>query len=147
MKDEHKKVQDELERLRNTELPAALSALEDANGQGDASQNPDTFFASEEISRINGRIAYLTEVLERHDDHPLPSGTIVVLDYGDGPEEHVMSPVPGERDGRTAITFRSLLGEALATAQAGDRIPSGHATVTVVAVLRPSSAEQDHHRQ
>lgn len=139
MTDARQKAREEMQHLRDVTLPAAIRALEEANSQGDASQNPDSFIASEEISRINGRIAYLAELAERDDEHPLAAGTVVVLDYGDGPEEHVMSAAPGGDGGRVAITFRSPLGAALATALPGDRLSIGKTQVKVVTIIRPDT--------
>lgn len=137
MKPSPRTPQQELDELRQVHLPAALSALEEANRQGDASQNPDSFVASEEISRINGRISYLLEIVNTTVDHPLPAGTVVTIDYGDGPEKYVMSASPGNQGEVTSITFRSPLGRALAEAAPGSILKHGETTAVLISIDLP----------
>lgn len=137
MEDARSSVAKEIEKLREIDLPAALAELEEANQQGDASQNPGSFFALEQISRINGRIAYLSDLPKRLQGHLLPAGTVVSLDYGYGPERYVLSDMPGERDGLTAVTFESPLGKALVSARPGDEVLLGRTKATILEIIEP----------
>lgn len=137
MEDGRVAIASEVTELKERKLPLAIEALQEAQSQGDASQNPDSFIASEEIARLNARIAHLEAVLALPHTG-LPEGTLVTLDFGDGPEKFRIALSPGlSAEGEEAITPGSPLGQALASADEGDEITFGRFEAKVLEVRLP----------
>ena len=58
--------QEELQKLIDVDRPNNIKALQDARSQGDLSENADYDAARDEQSRIEGRIAELTDIIKNH---------------------------------------------------------------------------------
>src|SRR5919205_3347685 len=61
----HRKLTDELRRLRNEERPAIVEAIEDARAHGDLSENAEYHAAKERQGQIEATIAVLDDLLSR----------------------------------------------------------------------------------
>lgn len=133
----------ELEHIIMVLSPAAQIASEAAMGQGDMSQNPDYFVMAEEQRQLAAREAYLRVTLASDlastadvlADGCVRVGSVVTLDFGDGPEEFLFGSIEEEASGVSVVTPTSPLGVALLGVSAGVRVksPSG-AIVRVLAV-------------
>ena len=61
----HRKMTDELKRLRSEERPAIVEAIEDARAHGDLSENAEYHAAKERQGQIEAMIADLEDRLSR----------------------------------------------------------------------------------
>jgi transcription elongation factor GreA len=61
----HKKLTEELKRLRETDRPANVKAIEEALAHGDLKENAEYKAAKEQQSLIAGRIEYLEDRISR----------------------------------------------------------------------------------
>lgn len=114
----------ELQRLDDELLPLARRAVEDARQQGDMSQNPDFFLAAEEEGNLLARRETIQRALAA--TGPIGDvgdrvvvGCVVVLDFGDGPEEFIYGSIEEQHGDVQVITPASPIGQALMGASTG----------------------------
>jgi transcription elongation factor GreA len=145
--DGEKKLRAELEHLTGTVRIELSKRLRSAIQMGDLSENADYAAAKEEQGFIEGRIAYITQLLRNVviiDENALATGTIeigskVTIKEGSNPEMTFVLVGPQEADpinGR--ISFNSPIGEALIGHKKGDDIeavtPVGVKIFTVIKI-------------
>lgn len=127
-KEWYESMQQELHRLKNEELPAALQRLKEAIGQGDISENSEYDTAISEKELIENRISEIEEFLT--------NVQIIEEDQKGGTDIRYGSKVTFERDGQKiqvtivgsgevdilndTISFESPLGAALKGKKKGD---------------------------
>ena len=61
----YKNLQDELKKLVNTERPAIITAITEARGHGDLSENAEYQYAKEQQSLIEGKISELENTIAK----------------------------------------------------------------------------------
>ncbi|HJP67548.1 MAG TPA: transcription elongation factor GreA [Sphingomicrobium sp.] len=134
----HRKLSDELKRLRSEERPAIVEAIEEARAHGDLSENAEYHAAKERQGQIEATIADLEDRLSRamvidpttlSGDRVVFGATVTLLDED---EKQVRYQLVGqtEADARVGkISYNSPLGRALIGRQKGDEVevstPSG----------------------
>ncbi|HET7576209.1 MAG TPA: transcription elongation factor GreA [Sphingomicrobium sp.] len=134
----HRKLNDELRRLRIEERPAIVEAIEAARAHGDLSENAEYHAAKERQGHVEATIADLEDQLSRAmviDPSTLSGDKIVfgaTVTLIDEDEKKVKYQLVGqnEADAKVGrISFNSPLGRALIGRQAGDEVevttPSG----------------------
>ena len=134
----HRKLSDELKRLRSEERPAIVEAIEAAREHGDISENAEYHAAKERQGQIEATIADLEDRLSRAMviDPTTLSGDKVVfgatVTLKDEDAKKVRYQLVGQveadaKDGR--ISYNSPLGRALIGRQVGEEVevltPSG----------------------
>ena len=134
----HRKLTDELRRLKIEERPAIVEAIEDARAHGDLSENAEYHAAKERQGQVEATIADLEDRLSRAmviDPTTLSGdkvvfGATVTLNDEDGTtvKYQVVGQVEADAShGR--ISYNSPLGRALIGRQKGDEVevstPSG----------------------
>lgn len=117
-----KKLRDELEHLTGTVRIELSKRLRSAIQMGDLSENADYHAAKEEQSFIEGRIAYITQLLRNvvtidekkpHGDK-VEIGSKVTIQEGSGPEMTYTIVGPQEADPMNGrMSFNSPIGQAL----------------------------------
>ena len=135
-----KRLECELQRLNGELLPLARLAVEEARHQGDMSQNPDFFLAAEDEGNLLARREVIRRTLAETgpvtaiSDHVVV-GCVVVLDFGDGPEEFVYGSIEEQHGAVQVITPASPIGQALSGAVTGASLRlSNGLSVRVLAV-------------
>lgn len=143
-KEWYESLMQELHKLKNEELPAALDRLKEAIGQGDISENSEYDTAIAEKEMIESRIGEIEESLTN----------VQIIEWTSGADIHYGSKVTIEKDGQThtltivgsgevdilhdTISFESPLGVALKGKRKGDvvrvRADSGRYEVKIVNV-------------
>lgn len=134
----HRKLTDELKRLRSEERPAIVEAIEEARAHGDLSENAEYHAAKERQGHIEATIADLEDRLSRamvidpttlSGDKVVFGATVTLTDEDD---KTVTYQLVGqtEADARVGrISYNSPLGRALIGRQKGDEVevstPSG----------------------
>lgn len=134
----HRKLTDELKRLRSEERPAIVEAIEEARAHGDLSENAEYHAAKERQGQIEATIADLEDRLSRamvidpttlSGDKIVFGATVTLLDED---EKQVKYQLVGqtEADARVGrISYNSPLGRALIGRQVGEEVevstPSG----------------------
>src|SRR5438067_11028732 len=134
----HRKLNDELKRLKIEERPAIVEAIEDARAHGDLSENAEYHAAKERQGQNEAMIADLEDRLSRamvidpttlSGDKVVFGATVTLLDED---EKQVRYQLVGqtEADARVGrISYNSPLGRALIGRQAGEDVevstPSG----------------------
>ena len=134
----HRKLNDELRRLKVEERPAIVQAIEDARAHGDLSENAEYHAAKERQGQIEAMIADLEDRLSRamvidptslSGDKVVFGATVTLLDED---EKKVKYQLVGqtEADARVGrISYNSPLGRALIGRQKGEEVevstPSG----------------------
>jgi transcription elongation factor GreA len=134
----HRKLTDELKRLRSQERPAIVEAIEEARAHGDLSENAEYHAAKERQGHVEATIADLEDRLSRAMviDPTTLSGDKVVfgatVTLKDEDDKTVIYQLVGqtEADARVGrISYNSPLGRALIGRQKGDEVevstPSG----------------------
>lgn len=127
-----KKLREELEHLTGTVRVELSKRLRSAIQMGDLSENADYTAAKEEQSFMEGRIAYLTQLLRnvviidenKKQNNKVDMGSKVTMQEGDGPEMTYLLVGSQEADpvnGR--ISFNSPIGQALMGHSAGEEVP------------------------
>jgi len=134
----HAALSDELQRLRLTERPSVISAIEEARAHGDLSENAEYHAAKERQGQVEASIADLEDKLARavvidpttlSGDKVVFGATVHLVDENDKP---VSYQIVGEteadaKSGR--ISYSSPLGRALIGRTVGDEVevstPSG----------------------
>jgi transcription elongation factor GreA len=134
----HRKLSDELRRLRIEERPAIVEAIEEARAHGDLSENAEYHAAKERQGHVEATIADLEDRLSRamvidpttlSGDKVVFGATVTLLDEE---EKKVRYQLVGqtEADARVGrISYNSPLGRALIGRQKGEDVevstPSG----------------------
>lgn len=122
----------ELQRLQKEERPAVITAIEEARGHGDISENAEYEAAKEKQAMIEGRINDLVqkigccEIIEGGNGHQdrIVFGSTVVIEDLDSEEQITYRMVgPFEADIQSGtLSVTSPLGKALIGRQEGDEI-------------------------
>lgn len=126
-----KKLRAELEHLTGTVRVELSKRLRSAIQMGDLSENADYHAAKEEQGFVEGRIAYITQLLRNVviiDENKRQSGKVdigatVTMQEGSGPEMTYTIVGPQEADpmhGR--ISFNSPIGQSLMGHSAGESV-------------------------
>ncbi len=134
----HRKLNDELRRLRTEERPAIVEAIEAARAHGDLSENAEYHAAKERQGQVEATIADLEDRLSRamvidpttlSGNKVLFGATVTLLDEE---QKKVRYQLVGQAEadaGQGRISYNSPLGRALIGRQAGDEVevstPSG----------------------
>lgn len=142
------RLQEELIQLRRVELPASVTAIEEARAHGDLSENAEYHAAKERNAIISAKIAEIKMELatsEVIDPLPEPDGRVVfgctvTLYDPDTDEEFSYQLVgPAESDASEGrISMTSPVGQALIGKEEGDEVkvvtPGGQRIVEIVSV-------------
>ena len=134
----HRKLNEELRRLRVEERPEIVEAIEAARAHGDLSENAEYHAAKERQGQIEAMIADLEDRLSRamvidptklSGDKIVFGATVTLLDED---EKKVKYQLVGQAEadaGHGRISYNSPLGRALISRQVGDEVevstPSG----------------------
>jgi len=127
----HRKLSDELKRLRQQERPAIVEAIEDARAHGDLAENAEYHAAKERQGQVEATIAELEDRLSRAmviDPTTLSGdkvvfGATVTLKDEDGKKVKYQLVGQAEADAKDGrISYNSPLGRALIGRQAGDEV-------------------------
>jgi transcription elongation factor GreA len=134
----HRKLRDELSRLRNEERPAIVEAIEAARAHGDISENAEYHAAKERQGQIEATIADLEDRMSRAmviDPKTLSGNKIVfgaTVTLLDEDEKKVKYQLVGQVEADASngrISYNSPLGRALIGRQVGEEVevstPSG----------------------
>lgn len=142
-----KKLRAELEHLTGTVRVELSKRLRSAIQMGDLSENADYHAAKEEQGFVEGRIAYITQLLRNVviiDENKRQSGKVeigstVTIQEGLGPEMTYTIVGPQEADpmhGR--ISFNSPIGQSIMGHSAGENVdvttPVGNKKFTVIKI-------------
>jgi transcription elongation factor GreA len=134
----HRKLSDEVRRLKNEERPAVIEAIEHARAHGDLSENAEYHAAKERQGHIEATIAEIEDQLSRamvidpstlSGDKVVFGATVTLIDEDDKTVRYqLVGQVEADaKDGR--ISYNSPLGRALIGRQVGDEVevstPSG----------------------
>jgi len=122
----------ELQRLQKEERPAVITAIEEARGHGDISENAEYEAAKEKQAMIEGRINDLLqkigccEIIEGgngHQDRIVFGSTVVIEDLESEEQITYRMVGPFEADIQSGtLSVTSPLGKALIGRQEGDEI-------------------------
>jgi transcription elongation factor GreA len=127
----HRKLSDELKRLRQQERPAIVEAIEDARAHGDLAENAEYHAAKERQGQVEATIAELEDRLSRAmviDPTTLSGdkvvfGATVTLRDEDGKKVKYQLVGQAEADAKDGrISYNSPLGRALISRQVGDEV-------------------------
>jgi transcription elongation factor GreA len=127
----HRKLSDELKRLRQQERPAIVEAIEDARAHGDLSENAEYHAAKERQGQVEATIAELEDRLSRAmviDPTTLSGdkvvfGATVTLKDEDGKKVKYQLVGQAEADAKDGrISYNSPLGRALIGRQVGEEV-------------------------
>ncbi|MDX1933759.1 MAG: transcription elongation factor GreA [Capsulimonadales bacterium] len=142
-----RKIEDELRRLREVEMPDLSERIRQARDLGDLSENFDYQDAKRQQGFVSGRIADLQAMLDRGKVvEEIGPGSDVVgmgsvvrvrdLDYDD--EFSVKLVSPNEANGVDAVSSLSPIGKALMNRKVGDKIavetPDGKTTFEILTI-------------
>src|SRR6478752_5310534 len=134
----HRKLSDELKRLRTEERPAIVEAIEEARAHGDLSENAEYHAAKERQGQVEASIADLEDRVSRAQiinpaelsgDRVIFGATVTLLDEEDKPNRYQIVGMT-EADARKGrISYNSPLGKALIGRKVGEdvevTVPSG----------------------
>src|SRR3954471_8586583 len=127
----HRKLTDELKRLRIEERPAIVEAIEEARAHGDLSENAEYHAAKERQGQVEETIADLEDRLSRAmvidpttlSGNKVVFGATVTLTDEDGKKVRYQLVGQAEADAKDGrISYNSPLGRALIGRQAGDEV-------------------------
>jgi len=134
----HRKLTDELRRLKVEERPAIVEAIEDARAHGDLSENAEYHAAKERQGQVEATIADLEDRLSRamvidpttlSGDKVVFGATVTLLDEDEKKVSYQLVGQVEEEDSNGRISYNSPLGRALSGRQKGDGVevttPSG----------------------
>lgn len=134
----HRKLTEQVRRLKTVERPEIVQAIEDARAHGDLSENAEYHAAKERQGQIEATIADLEDQLSRamvidpttlSGDKVVFGATVTLIDEDDKEVRYqLVGPVEADaKDGK--ISYNSPLGRALIGRQTGDEVevstPSG----------------------
>ena len=134
----HRRLGDELKRLKQEERPAIIEAIEAARAHGDLSENAEYHAAKERQGHVEATIADLEDKLSRamiidpttlSGDKVVFGATVTLLDEDDKKVKYQLVGQE-EADARVGrISYNSPLGRALIGRQKGEEVevttPSG----------------------
>lgn len=118
----YQRLSQELEQLKTEGRVNIARIIEAARELGDLSENADYHAAKDEQGRMEGRIRQLEAMLKDAEIVETPEGggdtvdigTIVTLDFGDGPERYLLGSIEERPDGVDGvISPDSHLGKQL----------------------------------
>lgn len=134
----HRKLNDELRRLRIEERPAIVEAIEAARAHGDLSENAEYHAAKERQGQVEATIADLEDKLSRamvidpttlSGDKIVFGATVSLLDEEDKKVRYQLVGQTEADAGHGRISYNSPLGRALIGRQVGEEVevstPSG----------------------
>ena len=134
----HRKLSDELKRLRSEERPAIVEAIEAARAHGDISENAEYHAAKERQGQVEATIAYLEDRISRAmviDPKSLSGDKVVfgaTVHLRDENDNKIKYQIVGETEADAKagrISYASPLGRALIGRQVGEEVefsaPSG----------------------
>ena len=138
----------ELLDLKLVDRPAVVLRIKDARAQGDLSENAEYSAAKEEQGRIEGRIAFLEELLKTAEIYSEEEADTSSVSYGSTVkvfdemfEEEVLYKIVGSEESdplSDLISGDSPVGKALLGAKVGDRVhfdtPGGTCTLKVLEI-------------
>src|ERR671918_599794 len=143
----HRKLSDELRRLKSEERPAIVEAIEAARAHGDLSENAEYHAAKERQGHVEATIADLEDRLSRamvidpttlSGDKVVFGATVTLIDEDDKKIRYqlVGQTEADAKDGR--ISYNSPLGRALIGRQKGDEVdvatPAGDRSYEIVKI-------------
>src|SRR6476661_8124523 len=134
----HRKLSDELRRLKVEERPAIVEAIEDARAHGDLSENAEYHAAKERQGQVEAMIADIDDRLSRAmviDPSTLSGDKVVfgaTVHLRDEDDKKIKYQIVGETEADAKlgrISYASPLGRALIGRQVGEEVefsaPSG----------------------
>lgn len=138
----------ELLDLKLVDRPAVVLRIKDARAQGDLSENAEYSAAKEEQGRIEGRIAFLEDLLKNAEIYSEEEADTSVVSYGSTVkvfdemfEEEVIYKIVGSEESdplSDLISGDSPVGRALLGAKVGDQVhfdtPGGTCTLKVLEI-------------
>ena len=148
-KEGHENLKKELEYLLNAKRPKILTAIEEARGHGDISENAELDAAKEEYQFLQKKIAETEEMIrnseivevKKTDCENVEFGSNITLKNLDTDEEVIYKLVgPYESDiQKGKISLSSPLGRALMGKSVGDEVnfsaPGGQRTYEIVKIV------------
>lgn len=147
-KEGHKRLKDELHRLKTVERPKVVSAIEEARAHGDLSENAEYDAAKDKQGFIEGRIREIqgklaqAEVIDPNTlsgDRVMFSATVTIYDF-DADEEYTYQIVGDDESDikENKISYSSPIGRALIGKSVGEettiKAPKGDRIVEVMDV-------------
>lgn len=144
----HRDLQEELQRLKRVERPAASKAIEVARAHGDLSENAEYHAAKEHQGMLEAKIkilearmstAQVVSVSKLSGDRVVFGATVVIEDVDSGEEKKVVIVGDEEADAaRGFISYQSPLARALIGKNLDDiakvRLPSGEREYEITSV-------------
>jgi transcription elongation factor GreA len=144
----HDRLVAELEDLRTRGRIEMADRIERAREHGDLKENAEYHAAKEEKSKMEARIAQVTEILahasivEAGDSDEVVSGSVVLLRYeeddDDEAERYLIGSIEERHDDLHVVSPQSPLGEKLLGAKVGDTVaydsPAGQLSVVVLGI-------------
>lgn len=140
------KAQDEVERLLSVDRPELLRYLQDARDGGDAGDNTEYIFLTQELDSIDRRIRDLKYKLEHaqlieeagEKETVTLGSTVVIQENGAAPETYtIVGSVEADPD-QGCISNESPLGRALLDRGVGEEVvvtsPDGQMRFRIVAI-------------
>ena len=138
----------ELLDLKLVDRPAVVLRIKDARAQGDLSENAEYSAAKEEQGRIEGRIAFLEDLLKNAEIYSEEEADTSSVSYGSTVkvfdemfEEEVIYKIVGSEESdplSDLISGDSPVGKALLGAKVGDQVhfdtPGGTCTLKVLEI-------------
>ena len=138
----------ELLDLKLVDRPAVVLRIKDARAQGDLSENAEYSAAKEEQGRIEGRIAFLEDLLKNAEIYSEEEADTSSVSYGSTVkvfdemfEEEVVYKIVGSEESdplSDLISGDSPVGKALLGAKVGDQVhfdtPGGTCTLRVLEI-------------
>ena len=152
----HKRLQEELQRLKSVERPRIVKAIEEARAHGDLSENAEYHAAKEEQGLLEAKVrlmeerlatAQVIDISKLSGDKVIFGATVTVCD-GDSDEEKTVTIV-GEDEANAdhgLISYKSPLARALIGKSVDDyvqvRLPGGERSYEIRAVCFDYGAEE-----
>jgi transcription elongation factor GreA len=144
----HRDLQEELQRLKRVERPAASKAIEIARAHGDLSENAEYHAAKEHQGMLEAKIkilesrmstAQVVDVSKLSGDRVVFGATVVIEDVDNGDEKTIVIVGDEEADAaRGYISYQSPLARALIGKNLDDiakvRLPSGEREYEITSV-------------
>jgi transcription elongation factor GreA len=144
----HDRLVAELEELRTHGRIEMADRIERAREHGDLKENAEYHAAKEEKSKMEARVAQVTEILanctivEAGDSDEVRSGSVVLLRYEDDDddeaEKYLIGSIEERHDDLHVVSPNSPLGERLMGAKVGQTVsyesPTGPLSVVILAI-------------
>jgi transcription elongation factor GreB len=145
--DGYRRLEQEAERLWQTERPRMAKAVQTAAAEGDRSENAEYIYSKKKLAEIDRRLAFLgkrLKALRVVDERPADDGRVyfgswVTVADEDGNEKSYRIVGPDETDAAAGyISVESPVAKALLRREEGDEVtvrrPKGDAVFEIVAV-------------